>query len=261
MPSGETKLKVYPVTLTAKGLLPFGPIEPYGEFGIGGYITKLDVSGNLGDFSGSTKGAFGLHAGAGVNFNLSSNLFLGAEGRYLWAKPSFGGQDIKLIVLKDGRVKDFKLNTQCSAGNGYFLQSTAEGFGIPIIEALWSEVPVITTQGGCFPEAGGPDTCYVNTADVDALAQQSEPARRSVRRSRSCSPAREPGPSRRTGQRCRRCSGRARDERTRPGPAPGINDADFAGSRRDGPGEEGVMTLAGSLAFREGPLEPCGRTA
>jgi activator of 2-hydroxyglutaryl-CoA dehydratase/predicted nucleotide-binding protein (sugar kinase/HSP70/actin superfamily) len=45
-----------------------------------------------------------------------------------------GGQDIKLIVLKDGRVKDFKLNTQCSAGNGYFLQSTAEGFGIPIRE-------------------------------------------------------------------------------------------------------------------------------
>jgi predicted CoA-substrate-specific enzyme activase len=43
-----------------------------------------------------------------------------------------GGQDIKLIVLKDGRVKDFKLNTQCSAGNGYFLQSTAEGFGIKI---------------------------------------------------------------------------------------------------------------------------------
>ena len=45
-----------------------------------------------------------------------------------------GGQDIKLIVLKDGRVKDFKLNTQCSAGNGYFLQSTAEGFGIPVKE-------------------------------------------------------------------------------------------------------------------------------
>ncbi len=43
-----------------------------------------------------------------------------------------GGQDIKLIVLKDGRVKDFKLNTQCSAGNGYFLQSTAEGFGLPV---------------------------------------------------------------------------------------------------------------------------------
>ena len=43
-----------------------------------------------------------------------------------------GGQDIKIIVLKDGRVKDFKLNTQCSAGNGYFLQSTAHDFGIRV---------------------------------------------------------------------------------------------------------------------------------
>ena len=43
-----------------------------------------------------------------------------------------GGQDIKLIVLQNGAVKDFKLNTQCSAGNGYFLQSAAESFGISI---------------------------------------------------------------------------------------------------------------------------------
>jgi predicted CoA-substrate-specific enzyme activase len=43
-----------------------------------------------------------------------------------------GGQDIKIIILHDGRVKDFKLNTQCSAGNGYFLQSTAEGFGLNV---------------------------------------------------------------------------------------------------------------------------------
>ncbi len=45
-----------------------------------------------------------------------------------------GGQDIKIMALRDGSVKDFKLNTQCSAGNGYFLQSTAGGFGIPIEE-------------------------------------------------------------------------------------------------------------------------------
>ena len=43
-----------------------------------------------------------------------------------------GGQDIKIIILHNGRVKDFKLNTQCSAGNGYFLQSTAEGFGLSV---------------------------------------------------------------------------------------------------------------------------------
>lgn len=45
-----------------------------------------------------------------------------------------GGQDIKVMFLKHGRVVDFKLNTQCSAGNGYFLQAMAEQFGIPIEE-------------------------------------------------------------------------------------------------------------------------------
>jgi len=33
---------------------------------------------------------------------------------------------------RDGRVKDFRLNTQCSAGNGYFLQSTAQSFRVPV---------------------------------------------------------------------------------------------------------------------------------
>lgn len=45
-----------------------------------------------------------------------------------------GGQDIKVLFMKHGRVVDFKLNTQCSAGNGYFLQTMAEQFGIPIHE-------------------------------------------------------------------------------------------------------------------------------
>lgn len=43
-----------------------------------------------------------------------------------------GGQDIKIIILNQGRVVDFKLNTQCSAGNGYFLQSTAASFGYEV---------------------------------------------------------------------------------------------------------------------------------
>ncbi|NLE00706.1 MAG: CoA activase [Fibrobacter sp.] len=43
-----------------------------------------------------------------------------------------GGQDIKVLFMKHNRVVDFNLNTQCSAGNGYFLQNMAEQFGIPI---------------------------------------------------------------------------------------------------------------------------------
>jgi predicted CoA-substrate-specific enzyme activase len=45
-----------------------------------------------------------------------------------------GGQDIKIMMLKNGAVKDFKINTQCSAGNGYFLHSTAETFNINLKE-------------------------------------------------------------------------------------------------------------------------------
>jgi glycosyltransferase involved in cell wall biosynthesis len=40
--------------------------------------------------------------------------------------------------------------------------SIYEGFGIPILEALASRTPVITSRGGCFSEAGGPLTLYVD---------------------------------------------------------------------------------------------------
>jgi outer membrane protein W len=93
---GETKLQVVPVVATGKVLLPIGPIEPYGLFGIGAYFTDLNVQGNTGNFRGSSKITYGLHAGAGINFNLTDTFFLGAEGKYVWARPSYGGQDIKL---------------------------------------------------------------------------------------------------------------------------------------------------------------------
>jgi len=63
-----------------------------------------------------------------------------------------GGQDIKLILLKNGQVKDFKLNTQCSAGNGYFLQSAAAGFGFAVedfAEAAFSATAMPTFGYGC----------------------------------------------------------------------------------------------------------------
>jgi len=93
---GELKLRVVPVIATGKVLFPIGPIEPYGLFGIGAYLTDADVSGNSGTLRGSTNVTYGLHAGAGINFNITDNFFLGVEGKYLWARPSFGGKDIKL---------------------------------------------------------------------------------------------------------------------------------------------------------------------
>jgi predicted CoA-substrate-specific enzyme activase len=45
-----------------------------------------------------------------------------------------GGVDVKIMILKNGTVSDFRLNSQCSSGNGAFLQGVAERFGIPLSE-------------------------------------------------------------------------------------------------------------------------------
>lgn len=45
-----------------------------------------------------------------------------------------GGQDSKLILLEDGFVTDFAMNTVCAAGTGSFLDRQAERMGIPIEE-------------------------------------------------------------------------------------------------------------------------------
>lgn len=107
---GETKLKVVPVLLTGKVLIPIGPVvEPYGEFGIGAYFTKLNVTGNSGRFSGDSKITYGLHAGAGINFNITDTTFVGVEGRYLWAKPKYGGQYIKMDGFTATAVLGFRI--------------------------------------------------------------------------------------------------------------------------------------------------------
>ena len=48
--------------------------------------------------------------------------------------------------------------------------SIYEGFGIPILEALASRIPVVTSQGGCFSEAGGPSTLYVDPMNAREIA-------------------------------------------------------------------------------------------
>lgn len=93
---GETKLQVIPVIATGKVLFPIGPVEPYGLFGAGAYFTDLKVQGNTSTFSGSSEITYGLHAGAGININFADNVYIGVEGKYLWAEPKFSGQHIKL---------------------------------------------------------------------------------------------------------------------------------------------------------------------
>jgi predicted CoA-substrate-specific enzyme activase len=43
-----------------------------------------------------------------------------------------GGCDVKVMILRHGAVTDFRLNSQCSSGNGAFLQGVAERYGVPL---------------------------------------------------------------------------------------------------------------------------------
>ena len=69
-----------------------------------------------------------------------------------------GGQDSKIIILRDGIVTDFAMNTVCAAGTGSFLDHQASRLGVPIEEfgptALKSTNPArIAGRCGVFAES------------------------------------------------------------------------------------------------------------
>ena len=66
-----------------------------------------------------------------------------------------GGVDVKIMILNNGAVTDFRLNSQCSSGNGAFLQGVAERFNIPMSEMadrafLAESMPQLSMGCGVF---------------------------------------------------------------------------------------------------------------
>ena len=56
--------------------------------------------------------------------------------------------------------------------NIFVYPSFFEGFGIPIIEAIHSNLPVIAATGSCLEEAGGADSIYIDPNDEKELAEK-----------------------------------------------------------------------------------------
>lgn len=72
-----------------------------------------------------------------------------------------------IMFLKEVSVHDLPGIYQMA--NVFIYPSVFEGFGIPILEALYSKVPVITSKGGCFAEAGGPKSVYIDPGNTEEL--------------------------------------------------------------------------------------------
>lgn len=76
----------------------------------------------------------------------------------------------QVILLPDFPFADLPALYQCATV--FVFPSSYEGFGIPVVEALTSGLPVIAATGSCLEESGGPDSIYVSPDNAEELAER-----------------------------------------------------------------------------------------
>jgi len=105
---------------------------------------------------------------------------VGRGGSYLQRVKEFIAenslQDRVIFLNEERNDENFPLTSNETLAALYRLSTALvypsffEGFGIPVLEALWSETPVITSSTSCLPEAGGPSSLYVDPSDSSGIA-------------------------------------------------------------------------------------------
>ena len=73
------------------------------------------------------------------------------------------------IVIK-GYLEDYKIAGYYKHARAFIFLSYYEGFGLPILEAQQSGVPVIASNASCFPEIIGDSALIADPDDVDKIA-------------------------------------------------------------------------------------------
>ena len=73
-------------------------------------------------------------------------------------------------VIFPGRVEPNDLSALLSAAEMLVYPSYFEGFGIPILEAMYAETAVIASRTTSMPEVGGDAVLYIDPSDIDDIA-------------------------------------------------------------------------------------------
>ncbi len=100
-------------------------------------------------------------------------LILGKETPYadeIKAYIKEKGMEKQVIFLKGFTMEE--LAAIYRMASIFVYPSKFEGFGIPIIEALYAGTPVITNRSGVFPEAAGPDSMYIDPENIQEMREQ-----------------------------------------------------------------------------------------
>ncbi len=113
----EFNIHVYPVTFTLKAILPYKRWEFYGLGGAGAYIVYKPYDHDYYDYYNDYHHdhdyeydtVFGGFLGAGVNYDITSRIFVGVEGKYLWTdkvKLEYGefGTPLEVKFRLDGFI-------------------------------------------------------------------------------------------------------------------------------------------------------------
>ncbi len=106
---------------------------------------------------------------------------IGAGGKYKQQVKDYikqNGLEHKIIFLSESPAAKSSPAFQSAADFPAIYQSAIamiypsffEGFGIPVLEALWSRLPVITSNVSCMPETGGDAAVYVNPDNAEEIA-------------------------------------------------------------------------------------------
>lgn len=100
------------------------------ERGLAGQGVEVVAAGT----TGSARELIGTIVGAQVVKNEITAHAMGTLSRHPDVRTIFeiGGQDSKIILLRDGVPVDYAMNTLCAAGTGAFLSAQARRLGVPV---------------------------------------------------------------------------------------------------------------------------------
>lgn len=119
---------------------------------------------------------------------LPTNLHLVLIGKWtpyveeLKAVAKQSGVENRLHIIHKASSADLPAIYQSATVFAY--PSVYEGFGIPILEALYSRVPVVAAKGSCLEEAGGKYSLYVDKDDEKGMAEAIKQAMMPERRAK-----------------------------------------------------------------------------